>query len=389
MTNINTIHIQYNKALRYFLLTKYTQAATTCVKALSQLPIQSIEQPDDTLSTLRLQLWLLYLNIVSTTFTTSNTLTPRLIKQFGLPSTSSNSMEHFCLAIWNQLVKDAGQGIPGYCDSRLVCAYLIMTLKLSIPTVGRQAAEQWFATLSEQIADHLSNIQDQVDWEKDTIWTSYLELVDVYTTQILPRSDDLDSAQSFVEYNSFLTDEKKESLMNHIQSIKDLQQQQLEKKKQLEQQQKEAAAAAKQVALEKERQQQAERELQEKKKKEAAIAKQQQQRQQQLKQKKQGQQSQMNETSPSISSLHSPSPTSQMTKKQKSKTLSDQSLTLIKTWVQQMRATGSAASVALLVIFFAILGLLKGPRGQLTRALRTILTKLWQTAKMGTKVTYM
>ncbi|KAI8332418.1 hypothetical protein BC941DRAFT_436618 [Chlamydoabsidia padenii] len=372
MAHLDIIQLQYNKALRYFLLTKYSHAASSCVKALDQLPTVADTQ-DESLVVLHYQLWLLYINIASTILSTLTQPTSRLAKQFGLPLTCIDSMDHFCLAIWERLVKECGGA--GDCDPRLVCAYLSLTLKQSIPTMGRQVAEQWFATLPDSIIDHLT-LQGQTD--DDTYYTSYIQLVDLYTARILPECGDLISARSFVEYNSFLTDEKKEALMNMIQHVEDNQHRQAERKKQLEQQQKEEAeAAARQAALEKERQEQDARELQERKKKEAIL-------QQQQRQKQQQQQSE-----PVVpASTTTSSPRSQPTVSS-TPLPSDRSLTVVKTWMQQLQATGSAASVGVLVVFFAILGLLKGPRGYLTTALRTMMEKLWQTAKMGTKVTYM
>ncbi|ORZ17048.1 hypothetical protein BCR42DRAFT_450867 [Absidia repens] len=385
MANSNTLQLQYNKALRYYLLTKYSHAATTCVKAFDQL---STTEKQDDYDALQLQLWLLYINIAAASLPTSTTgLTPRLAKQFGLPSTSTDSIEHFCLAIWGRLVISCGENIAGNCDPRLVCAYLSMTLKQSIPTVGRQVAEQWFATLPETTIDHLSSVQEQtnnIDGDGNLLWVSYLQMVDLYATRILPETGDFESARSFVEYNSFLSDEKKETLMNFIQHTEDDQQREIERKKRLEQQKKEEAeAAAKQAILEKQRQEQNAREIHQRKKREAAL---QQQKQQQQKQQQQ-QQQQLNERS--ISSPSSSTRVQPVAQQRSTKSVSDQSLIMVKTWIQQLRATGSAASVAILVVFFAILGLLKGPRGYLTGALKSIMEKLWQTAKMGTKVTYM
>lgn len=121
MVHLDTIQTQYNKALRYFLLTKYSHSATSCVKALDQLP--SLENQDNSLTTLRFQLWLLYINVASTLLSAPAqpiVLTTRLAKQFGLPATSTHSIEHFCLAIWERLVKDCGEA--GNSDPRLVCA---------------------------------------------------------------------------------------------------------------------------------------------------------------------------------------------------------------------------------------------------------------------------
>lgn len=66
------------------------------------------------------------------------------------------------------------------------------------------------------------------------------------------------------------------------------------------------------------------------------------------------------------------------------KKASDQTLVMVRVWIHHLKVTGS---VAVMVVVFALLGLLKGPRGYLTDGLRTIMTKLWRSAKMGTKVT--
>lgn len=84
-----------------------------------------------------------------------------------------------------------------------------MTLKLNVPTIGRQIAEQWFATLSDNKLDYLGSFQGQDD-TNEIFMISYLELVDIYVTRILPESNDFESAKSFIEYNSFISDEKKE-----------------------------------------------------------------------------------------------------------------------------------------------------------------------------------
>lgn len=86
---------------------------------------------------------------------------------------------------------------------------LTLTLKQSIPTVGRQAAEQWFATLPDSSINHLS-LQGQTSASDDIYYASYLQVVDLYASRVLPECGDLESARSFVEYNSFLSDEKKE-----------------------------------------------------------------------------------------------------------------------------------------------------------------------------------
>lgn len=67
----------------------------------------------------------------------------------------------------------------------------------------------------------------------------------------------------------------------------------------------------------------------------------------------------------------------------------NQNLIVIKNWMGQVTTKGAASYASILFIAFALLALMRGQRGRLTIALQTMMNKLWQTVKMGTKVTYM
>ncbi|CAO3627039.1 unnamed protein product [Cunninghamella blakesleeana] len=389
MAHTELIQTQYNKALRYYLLTKYNHAATTCVKALEQIPVvNTITIKQDEYDTLRVQLWILYLNTLTITLINNSNnnnnqalSSRRLIKQFGLPLSSAESFELVTLSVWDLVLKNHGN-IAGNCDPRIISAYLMTTLKLNVPTIGRQIAEQWFATLSDNKLDHLSSFQGQED-TNDVFMISYLELIDVYSTRTLPESNDFESAKSFIEYNSFISDEKKESILGIIQTIRDDQQKEQEKKKKLELQKKEAEKAAqlaKQAAIEKERQQ---KELE--KEKMRLEAEQLRKQQQKEKERQQQQQSVSSSTTTRSTSSSERSLSSTSTPK----TVSEQSLQMVKSWMNQLTTTGSTAYVAVLIVFFALLSLLRGPRSRLSNVLKLVLTKFWQTIQMGTKVTYM
>lgn len=62
---------------------------------------------------------------------------------------------------------------------------------------------------------------------------------------------------------------------------------------------------------------------------------------------------------------------------------------LIQKWMSNITAQGVATSGAALIFIFALFAILRGHRGRLTIALQGLMNKLWQTIKMGTKVTYM
>jgi hypothetical protein len=62
---------------------------------------------------------------------------------------------------------------------------------------------------------------------------------------------------------------------------------------------------------------------------------------------------------------------------------------MVKKWMGTLTTKGATSYAAVLVIVFALLSMLRGQRGRLNIALQNALNKLWQTIKMGTKVTYM
>lgn len=76
-----------------------------------------------------------------------------------------------------------------------------MTLKLSIPTIGRRVTEAWLATPPLDF----SSLDQQTGWT-----TFYLQVVKIYATRILPECGELDSARSFVENSTILSHEDKE-----------------------------------------------------------------------------------------------------------------------------------------------------------------------------------
>lgn len=84
--------------------------------------------------------------------------------------------------------------------------------------------------------------------------------------------------------------------------------------------------------------------------------------------------------SPSLSSSSQQPPQQQKQKKQQ---------TVVQKWMNHITTKGAMTSGAILIVIFAMFALLRGQRGRLSIALQSLMNKLWQTVKMGTKVTYM
>lgn len=76
-----------------------------------------------------------------------------------------------------------------------------MDLKLNQFTEAREVAESWFACLPDLVLDDIANGRQNDE--------SYIEIVQLYTCRVLPAMSDFESAVTFLEYNSVLTDSKK------------------------------------------------------------------------------------------------------------------------------------------------------------------------------------
>lgn len=111
-----SVQANYEKALRLFLLTKYTPAATQCVKTLQQLPAESTPEFEG----VRYSAYMLYLNIAATLITQGKT-THHTAQALSLSPSSVQSYEQFVHGVWQFLV--SGYGVAGYVDPRLVLAW--------------------------------------------------------------------------------------------------------------------------------------------------------------------------------------------------------------------------------------------------------------------------
>lgn len=78
---------------------------------------------------------------------------------------------------------------------------LNLTLKLNQHVVGREIAEEWFTSLPDLVLDDIANGRQSDD--------EYIEIVQFYTSHILPGMNDFESANTFLEYNSVLSNSRK------------------------------------------------------------------------------------------------------------------------------------------------------------------------------------
>lgn len=94
-------------------------------------------------------------------------------------------------------------GLEGHAMIDMLCS-IAMNIELDQLAVARSIAEEWFASLSDQVMDHISASREQ-----DPVTEGYNKVVELYVGRTLPRMHDFESANTFLDYNSVLTDTKK------------------------------------------------------------------------------------------------------------------------------------------------------------------------------------
>ncbi|KAL0140743.1 hypothetical protein V8B55DRAFT_1510087 [Mucor lusitanicus] len=345
----------YDKAFRSYLLTKYTPAANTCLKAIAALT------SDDQDST-RLNIWTLYLNITSTILVNTPFLGINM-KLLGVPP--ANSMEQVCRSIWNK-VSTEGYKSVGNTDARLVSACIAMNIELDQLAVARSIAEEWFASLSDEVMDHISASREQ-----DQVTEGYNKVVELYVGRTLPH------------YNSVLTDTKKKALKDMIAQEQASVETERQKKIQIEKELEEKKKEEERLLIEEAKRMEQEQLAQEKQRLEEEAAQQEQARK--AAEKAAEADKDVATTSRSVTSQSSLPPSPPQPQQQSRQ----HQQTVVQKWMNQITTKGATTSGAILILIFALFALLRGQRGRLSVALQGLMNKLWQTIKMGTKVTYM
>ncbi|EIE77533.1 hypothetical protein RO3G_02237 [Rhizopus delemar RA 99-880] len=223
--------VLYNKSLRSFLLKKHSLAASGCVKAIALL---SKDYNNSEVENLKLNVWMLYLNVVSTIIGNPKSTQAHYAKLLGTNS-SQLQPNDVCSFVWRKLKES--YSTAENIDIRIMSTLLTMTANLEQFAVAKDITEEWFTCLSDAVLD---NISQQIKQEHNYLVCAYIEIVELYVTRILPGLNEFETAEAFIDYNTILTESKllalKEAVRNYKKSIE---QREKEEKDRLLMQQKE------------------------------------------------------------------------------------------------------------------------------------------------------
>ncbi|CAM0143121.1 unnamed protein product [Umbelopsis sp. WA50703] len=362
-----SVQTLYQKATRAYLLTQHVSALHSCVKAISLMTASG----SDNIASLRRMIYVLFVNIV-TSLAESKDL-PTVFRLLGLKGTSKDDLVRL---VWEKVLEGYSQ-VAGNVDGSVISVCLLMALRLNAPKIGRQIAEEWLADIPDSLHADLevagpmteSTILSNEDDESPV--TTYFEVLELYSTNILTAMQDYSSAREFIKYNPYLSDSQKENFDRRIKQKEHEIVQEIHKKQEEARKAAEAAEAAAIAAADAAKAAEAEMQRQQQQQKATAESHTQSQSVQELKTK----------------------PTKGFTNGHVKSTPVSRTMTRVEqlsnTWLEKMKQISiNSTSVAYILFVLLIVGLVRSQRTRMRAALELAASKLWATLRMGTKVTY-
>ncbi|KAI9281200.1 hypothetical protein BY458DRAFT_499874 [Sporodiniella umbellata] len=338
----------YNQALKAFLLKKHSVAAKYCTKAIDTT--QNDEEA-------KFRTWTLYMNIASAL---AENLTLHMTKQLGLDLKVADSA-NLCTAIWKRLGES--YGTIADINILLLPSFVGLTCQLRQYDIGRSVIEEWFSYLSDAALDSISQKSERED---DNLVATYIRLVEIYTTCILPKLGEFDAAIVFLDYNTTLP----EPVLNRFKkSVKESKESMEQKMKDLEQD-KAAKLAVSENPENPENPEQIIEDSVEKAPEELLNDN-------NVKLKTEDS-SLCYEASPPTKEVHNSIPENQL-----------DFLKFLRTWINRMAIKSMLPYTTILLLTFSLAVLLKSQRVRFFHLLHSIFSKIYQTVRMGTTVTYM
>ncbi|GAB5593924.1 hypothetical protein Unana1_08824 [Umbelopsis nana] len=301
---------------------------------------------------------------------------------FRILGLKGSTKEDLMNAVWSKVLEAYG-GLPGNVDGTVIAVCLLMSLRLGTVRIGQQIAEEWLANIPDSLIVELEQVGPMTESailaneDEESAVTAYYKVLELYSVNILTSMQDYSSAHEFIQYNSYLSDQQKQTFDQRIRQ-KEQEVEDEQNRKQVEARKAQevaiaaaaaaAAAAAKAAAAEAEK----------KRLQQEALFKQQ---QQQPQQSQSFQKSQVKD----IPNGHHVKPSSASS--------TSRNMTAVErissTWVAKFKQMSiNSTSIAYIMFVLLIVGLVRAQRTRLRAGLEIVASKLWETLRMGTKVTY-
>ncbi|RUS25370.1 hypothetical protein BC938DRAFT_472267 [Jimgerdemannia flammicorona] len=227
-------HPAYRKASQAFLLRKYDAAFATCLSALAALPAETHQSAPT--AQLRARLWTLYVNIASALASASSASAAKTTHIVGVDGQTvdlGGGAEKVVDFVWRQVVHGYDE-VEGDVDGNVVVACIMMSLTRHAPKIGRQITESWLSSIPDSVLAHLeqsattttttTTTEDDEPQRRrghDPVLAAYDRIIELYLLHVLPALHDFESAKEFVNYNPYVGEEMKKKYVETLDKLQE------------------------------------------------------------------------------------------------------------------------------------------------------------------------
>ncbi|KAK9761451.1 hypothetical protein K7432_013639 [Basidiobolus ranarum] len=387
-TRFPLIHSLRQKSSRAFLLRQYGPAWSTCLDALSKLhyelevwsastsPVTSL--PVELLE-LRRKLWVLYINIFGMKERQEQQERPKTTAAGQKARWESEVV--YISEIWNKII-ESFNGVEGDVDVEVTISCVLLCLNKNMELQARDIIERWLSTLPDSLIDNLEALRMQVESNQDNhdssnteisrLWLNYEKIVELYVLHVLPKMSEWDTARDFLLYNTVVSTSRKEIYQQRLEKLfqRSLKPRKKSSITELPNNVKNTELApnnpetAIETLIEKQLKQEASKAVQSTKVDIPSSSKQ--------------------DVKSNGTLINRASTSSSIPPKN---TMRQQTLAWLQRWFHQLSQGGAGNGVIIVVMVLILLGMI-ARRKSVSRAVGMLASKLWQTLRMGTSVTY-
>ncbi|KAJ7668488.1 hypothetical protein DFH06DRAFT_200989 [Mycena polygramma] len=205
---VATLHTLYNRAARAFLLREVPLVHSLLESAFALLqPPEPYRQQPDELAQYRSKWDLLRITFETTIYASPPTRgLPDSLRDLLAqpPATLITAAYHRSLILFTPR---AAQQKASHIPSAVILTLVYSSLKLEAPDAGRVIVEDWLASRDNSL------ISSQ---EEDS---NYRKAVEAYCLHVLPKLEQWDYAREFLDYESELSPEARQSLQTSLQTL--------------------------------------------------------------------------------------------------------------------------------------------------------------------------
>lgn len=216
----------HQKASRALILSQSATAWSHCCEAVQHCALEKLarECGEQQSRQLCCRLWILYICVISSLAEPADEDGKIRVKRSAkdTPVSKITTFPATVREAWDSIMVAFG-GVAGNVDSEVLVPTVLLCLKLRDAKTARDIVEMWFATLSDDTLQLLQNdAKGKIDTaqQRGMVQASYLRVCELYVLHIMPQLNDFQSAQDFLGVSSLLSKQAQEELTRRLEKLR-------------------------------------------------------------------------------------------------------------------------------------------------------------------------